>query len=211
MLRKHLHKTPTWIQKLYPDLIWKIETTRKEIFLTFDDGPIPEITEFVLDELKKYSAKATFFCVGENLQMHADIGRKVVEAGHSLGNHTFNHFKGWRTKNAKYMENVLECENQLEKFQKSQLLFRPPYGRIKKSQAASLKDYKIIMWNRLSWDFGKNLNTTSALKHLTKSPSGSILVFHDNKKSFKNMSILLPQVLDHFKENGFEFKSLVGT
>ena len=210
MFQKHLHETPSWVQKIYPDCIWNIETTRKEIFLTFDDGPIPEATEFVLDQLELYDARATFFCVGENLQKHKGIARKVVEAGHILGNHTFNHLKGWRTNNATYYENVLKCENQLGEFQESQLLFRPPYGRIKRSQAAALKEYKIIMWNRLSWDFGKNLNTSKALKYLMESPAGSILVFHDNQKSFKNMSVLLPQVLKYFKENGFEFRSLAG-
>ena len=210
MFQKHLHGTPTWVQRLYPDFIWNIETTKKEIFLTFDDGPIPEVTEYVLEQLESYDAKATFFCVGENLQKHLDIAKRVVEAGHTLGNHTFNHLKGWETNNAIYNENVNRCEEQLGELQDSQLLFRPPYGRIKRSQGAALKNYKIIMWNRLSWDFGNNLNTRNALRHLVKSPVGSILVFHDNQKSFKNMSVLLPQVLKYFKENGFEFRSLAG-
>ena len=210
MFQKHLHGTPTWVQRLYPDFIWNIETTKKEIFLTFDDGPIPEVTEYVLEQLESYDAKATFFCVGENLQKHLDIAKRVVEAGHTLGNHTFNHLKGWETNNATYNENVNRCEEQLGELQDSQLLFRPPYGRIKRSQGAALKNYKIIMWNRLSWDFGNNLNTRNALRHLVKSPVGSILVFHDNQKSFKNMSVLLPQVLKYFKENGFEFRSLAG-
>ena len=196
------------MQKMYPDFVWKIDTDKKELFLTFDDGPIPEVTEFVLEELKKHQAKATFFCVGENLKKYPEIARQVVEEGHVLGNHTYNHLKGWRTNNQRYYENLLECEKQLAEFQQSQLLFRPPYGRIKQAQATALSDYKIVMWNRLAWDFGKNLNTEKAIRYLTNAPQGSIFVFHDNQKSFKNMSVLLPEVLKHYKEEGFEFKAL---
>jgi len=196
------------MQKVYPNFVWKIDTDKKELFLTFDDGPIPDVTEFVLEELKKHQAKATFFCVGENLKKHPEIGRQIVADGHVLGNHTFNHLKGWRTPNRKYLENVLKCEETLNEFQPSSGLFRPPYGRIRRAQAAQLTDFKIIMWNRLSWDFGKNLNTEKAIQHLADAPQGSIFVFHDNKKSFENMSVLLPEVLKFYKEEGFGFKSL---
>jgi peptidoglycan/xylan/chitin deacetylase (PgdA/CDA1 family) len=203
------HKTPPWIQKLYPDFIWKVETEKKELFLTFDDGPIPEVTEFVLDELKKYDAKATFFCVGDNLIKHPGIAKKVVDSGHIFGNHTQNHLKGWQTSNEVYWNNIKECETQIAAIQPSSKLFRPPYGRIKRSQAAGLKEYKTIMWNRLAWDFEKNLDMDLALKYLTdNAPQGSIFVFHDNLKSFHNMKAMLPEVLKYYAEKGFSFSSL---
>ena len=207
-MQKYLHKTPLWMQRMYPNFVWKINTDKKELFLTFDDGPIPEVTELILEELLVYQAKATFFCVGENLEQYPKIAVQIVEEGHTLGNHTVHHLKGWQTNNKLYHEDVLKCEEQIIQFQESQLLFRPPYGRIKRAQAAALSNYKIVMWNRLSWDFGKRLNTTKALEHLNNAPSGSIFVFHDNKKSFKNVSFLLPEVLKFYKEKGFEFKSL---
>ncbi|MCP4460545.1 MAG: polysaccharide deacetylase family protein [Cytophagales bacterium] len=196
------------MQKMYPNFVWEVETNKKEIFLTFDDGPVPEVTEFVLEELKKYDAKATFFCVGENLKKYPDVAKQVVIEGHAIGNHTFNHLKGWRTNNHTYHQNVLKCEEQLKEFHQDKLLFRPPYGRIKRAQAKALSNYKIVMWNRLSWDFGKNLNHKKAIHYLTDASPGSIFVFHDNKKSFKNMSVLLPVVLKYYKERDFEFKAL---
>lgn len=206
---KLFHKTPVWIQKLYPDFIWKVDTEAKELFLTFDDGPIPEVTEYVLEELSNFNANATFFCVGENLIKHPDVAAQVVSQGHVFGNHTFNHLKGWQTNNYKYWKNVLKCQHQIEQIQTSNQLFRPPYGRIKRAQAAGLKRYKTIMWNRLAWDFEKKLDTDSALKHLTDdAPNGSIFVFHDNVKSYQNMRTLLPEVLRYYSDKGFSFKSL---
>jgi peptidoglycan/xylan/chitin deacetylase (PgdA/CDA1 family) len=203
------HKTPTWIQKLYPDFVWKIDTEQKELFLTFDDGPIPEVTEFVLEELAKHEAKATFFCVGDNLVKHPEIAQKVVQQGHVFGNHTFNHLKGWQTPNDAYWKNVEKCEEQILDIQHSRHLFRPPYGRIKRSQAAGLKQYKTVMWNRLAWDFEKNLNTDLALKYLTDdAPNGSIFVFHDNVKSYHNMKTMLPEVLRYYTKKGFSFNAL---
>lgn len=208
-MKRLLHKTPVWIQKLYPDFVWKIPTDHKELFLTFDDGPIPEVTEFVVDELAKYNAQATFFCVGENIQKHLEIAKRVVEAGHALGNHTFNHLKGWQTNNFRYWKNVLACDKQISPLQEPLLLFRPPYGRIKRSQAAALHKYKIVMWNRLAWDFEKKLDRESAIRHLTDdAPTGSIFVFHDNVKSYANMREVLPAVLKHYSSNGFIFKAI---
>ena len=207
-MRRLFHKTPIWIQKLYPDFEWKIETSKKEIFLTFDDGPIPEITEFVLDELKRVEARSTFFCVGENLDRHPELAKRIVAEGHVIGNHTYNHLKGWQTKNFTYWRNVLKCEASINKFQKSARIFRPPYGRIKRSQAKALNGFRILMWNRLSWDFERNLNTEKAFSFLTDAPSGSIFVFHDNAKSFKNLKELLPSVIDHYHKKGFDFRTL---
>jgi len=208
-MKRLLHKTPVWIQKLYSDFVWKVPTDRKELFLTFDDGPIPEVTEFVLEELAKYHAKATFFCVGENIQKHPDIAQRVVDEGHALGNHTNNHLKGWQTNNFRYFKNVLTCEQRIRAHQQSSMLFRPPYGRIKRSQAAALRRYKIVMWNRLAWDFEKNLDREAAIRHLTDdAPDGSIFVFHDNVKSYANMQEILPEVLKYYAGKGFEFRAL---
>jgi len=208
-MKRLLHKTPVWIQKLYPDFVWKVPTDQKELYLTFDDGPIPEVTEFVLDELAKFNAQATFFSVGENIQKHPDIAQQVVDAGHTLGNHTFNHLKGWQTKNYRYWKNVLQCDAQIGAHQQPTMLFRPPYGRIKRAQAAALHRYKIVMWNRLAWDFEKNLDMESAIRHLTDdAPAGSIFVFHDNVKSYANMRELLPEVLKYYAGKGFEFRAL---
>lgn len=208
-MRRLFHKTPVWIQKLYPDFVWKVDTEEKALFLTFDDGPIPEVTEYVLEELGKFHAKATFFCVGENLVKHPVLAEQVVSQGHVLGNHTFNHLKGWQTNTYQYWRNVLKSQHEIEKFQSSNHLFRPPYGRIKRAQAAGLKRYKTIMWNRLAWDFEKKLDTNLALKHLTDdAPKGSIFVFHDNVKSYQNMRTMLPEVLKYYTEKGFVFKTL---
>lgn len=208
-MKRHLHKTPLWIQKLYPQFVWQVPTEEKEIFLTFDDGPIPEVTEFVLEELKKFEAKATFFCVGENLVKHLDIAKQVVDAGHVIGNHTFNHLKGWQTGNFTYWKNVLKSEEVVTDIQQSRMLFRPPYGRIKRSQAAALNKFKIVMWNRLAWDFSPNLNIDVAIRHLNDdAPAGSIFVFHDNVKSFKNMKEILPEVLKYYSDKGYTFSSL---
>lgn len=204
-----LHKTPIWIQKLYPDFVWKIDTDRKELFLTFDDGPIPEVTDYVLDALKDHNAKATFFCVGENLTKYPMIAQRIIEEGHLVGNHTYNHLKGWETKNFTYWRNILRSQEVIQGLQVSTHLFRPPYGRIKRSQAAALKNYKVIMWNRLAWDFDKNLNVNRAIAHLTDdAPDGSIFVFHDNLKSFKNVKQILPAVLKHYSGQGYNFPTL---
>ena len=208
-MKQLLHKTPIWLKKLYPDFVWQVETKEKKLFLTFDDGPIPEVTEFVLDTLKKFNAKATFFCVGENLTKHPSIARQIVDHGQVIGNHTYNHLRGWQTSTANYIDNVEKGETELLKFHNSRRLFRPPYGRIKRSQAAELQGYKIVMWNRLAWDFDKNLNTERAIKHLNDdAPRGSIFVFHDNIKSFQKMKVILPEVLRHYSNLGFEFDVL---
>ena len=207
-MKRYLHKTPIWIQKMYPNFLWQVDTTKKELFLTFDDGPIPEITEFVLEELNKVEAKGTFFCVGENLEKNPDLSRRLVNEGHVIGNHTHNHLKGWQTANYSYWRNVLKCEHLIEEIQGSKKLFRPPYGRIKRSQAAALSRFEVVMWNRLSWDFGKNLDIELAKKHLMDVTPGSVVVFHDNIKSFKNLKQLLPFILSYYSKEGWEMKAL---
>ncbi|MCL7752197.1 polysaccharide deacetylase family protein [Polaribacter sp. Z022] len=200
--------------RIFSKYTWRFPSNKKEIFLTFDDGPTPEITEFVLDELKKYNAKATFFCIGKNIKNHPDIFDKIVSEGHSIGNHTQNHLKGWKTNSKNYIENVLECENIiLSEVKKSQQfkLFRPPYGKIKKNQAKKLleKKYKIIMWDVLSADFDTTISKEKCLQNVLKNTTkGSIIVFHDSIKAAEKMQYALPIVLKEFSEKGFIFKAI---
>lgn len=198
-------KTPSFINSLFPDLIWNIKTSKKEIFLTFDDGPIEEVTPFVLEELKKAKAKATFFCIGDNIRKHPHVYNELIEDGHLAANHTYNHLSGWKMSNEKYFGNIDKCEKLLNQENK---IFRPPYGRIKGSQIKYLKDsYKIIMWDVLSGDFDKNLNPQKCLNScIQKTNAGSIIVFHDSIKAFPILKYVLPRYIEHFSNLGFKFE-----
>lgn len=185
---------------------WKISTHEKCLYLTFDDGPEPEITPWILDLLAQYNAKATFFCVGENAQRNPEIIQRILKEGHSLGNHTHNHLKGWNTKDAQYVQNTIKASKST-----SNKLFRPPYGRIKKTQIHLLKalGYKIIMWNQLSCDYLQNLNTDKSLQTLIKHASpGNIVVFHDSIKASKNVTKILPLYLEAMTKAGYTFKAI---
>ena len=210
-----IHKTNFLMRALYPNFIWRIPTKKKEIFLTFDDGPIPEVTEFVLEELKKYNAKATFFCIGGNIEKYPDIFQKIVNQQHTIGNHTFNHVRGWDVEDDYYIDNFNECSREIFKQipnPKSQIpnFFRPPFGRIKRSQAkVILKTHKIVMWDVLTGDYDQSISQERVLsKTLQYTQKGSIVLFHDSIKASKNMIYALPKVLEHFSEQGFVFKSL---
>jgi peptidoglycan/xylan/chitin deacetylase (PgdA/CDA1 family) len=207
-------KTPLVVKKLFPDYVWEIPTQSKELYLTFDDGPTPHVTDWVLDTLKSYHAKATFFCIGSNVKNHPELFNKIVEEGHSIGNHTHNHIKGWKTKTKLYLENVLEAEKTID-VEINQLiktnLFRPPYGQIKPKQGEKLMDlgYKIVMWDVLSFDWDKTISKQECLDFvISKSKNGSIIVFHDSEKSSNNMKFALPKVLEYFTEKGFSFKAI---
>jgi peptidoglycan-N-acetylglucosamine deacetylase len=202
------HRIPFFVPILYPSLIWRIQTNQPVLYLTFDDGPIPGPTEFVLDELKKTSSKATFFCTGDNIKKHPDVFRRVLSEGHAIGNHTFNHINGWRTSTADYVNNIHQFEKQLDVGAKTKF-FRPPYGRITPSQIRALKNYKIIMWDVLSFDYSKNLSPNDCLKNtIAATRPGSIIVFHDSLKAEKNMQFALPRFIHHFLGKGFSFKTL---
>jgi len=206
-----MFRSPFFLHWLYPDLIWKIPTQEKKIYLTFDDGPVPGVTEFVLNELDKVKAKATFFCIGDNVRKYPDVFRRIIMDGHTTGNHTFNHLKGWNTPVKTYVDNVKLCDNQLttDNYQLSIQLFRPPYGRITRSQVKALKDYKIIMWDVLTHDYSKNISPDRCLRgSIAATRPGSIIVFHDSLKAEKNLSYALPRLLDHFYNNGFTFESI---
>jgi len=205
-----LHKTNFLMRALYPQFVWRKPSDEKKIYLTFDDGPIPEITEFVLETLEKYQAKATFFCIGDNINKNPGIFRKVIGAGHSVGNHTFNHLRGWATDDVTYFENSVRCKTEIEKFGIETKLFRPPYGRIKRSQARSLlPNHEIIMWDILSGDFSQNLSPETVLKKTIKhTEAGSIVLFHDSIKANKRMAYALPRFLEHFSSQEFQFSRL---
>lgn len=206
-----VHRVPFFLPWLYPDLIWRIPTLEKEIYLTFDDGPVPGPTDFVIETLRKYNCKATFFCIGDNVRRHPEVFKKIREEDHVIGNHTFNHLKGWSTPLTEYVENVRKFDEQL-RMKNGMLkieLFRPPYGRITRSQIRSLKDYKIIMWDVLTIDYNKNVSPEACLKNsVAATRNGSIVVFHDSLKAERNMMYALPRFIEHFLKEGYEFKSI---
>lgn len=196
---------PHLLKLFTPSVIWEVKTNENFVYLTFDDGPHPLITPWVLSELETYDAKATFFCVGENVSKYKETFEKFLSFKHSVGNHSFNHLNGWKTKNEIYFDNISKCD---EEFKSN--LFRPPYGKIKFSQINYLKKkYKIIMWSLLSRDYEQNLDIDEALKVLKKNiRKGSIIVFHDSIKSEKNMKKMLPEILKFLHEKKFEMKAL---
>jgi len=204
----YLIKTPWLLKKLYPTLIWDSKPAGRCIFLTFDDGPIPVVTPYVLNILKQYQAKATFFCIGDNVSKHPGVFKQVKKDGHTIGNHTFNHLKGWVTENETYLQNFKQADRQL-----NTPLFRPPYGRIKRKQISLLKnarkDLKIIMWDVLSGDFDINLSPKDCLKNVLKhTEPGSIIVFHDSERAFKRLEYVLPRALEIWSKQGYEFCAL---
>lgn len=198
-------RTPFLLRLLYPKLIWRIPTQEKIIYLTFDDGPVPGPTEFVLDQLKIFQAKATFFCIGNNVVQNNSIYQRIIEDGHAVGNHTFNHVRGWNTRNDSYFKDIADCQHVLT----ATSLFRPPYGRIKRSQLKRLPNYEIIMWDVLSYDYVQSMSQQRCLNGVINATrKGSIVVFHDSVKAEKNMSYALPRFLEHFTKEGFSFNSL---
>ncbi len=213
-------KTHRIIKKIFSNYVWDIPNAENKVYLTFDDGPTPEITEWTLKLLEKHNAKATFFCIGDNVKKFPDIYQKIISSKHSIGNHTFNHLNGWKTENNIYFENVKQCQNTLEintnnskqfqeletKNSKLETLFRPPYGKIKPSQSKILRKlrYKIIMWDVISYDFDVTISKEECLENVLKNvKSGSIIVFHDSQKAFTNLEYVLPRTLDFLSERGF--------
>jgi len=204
-------KTPSVVKKMFPNYVWSISTSEPVIYLTFDDGPTPEITEWVLHQLNEFNARATFFCIGNNVSKHANIFKQITENGHAVGNHTHNHLRGWKTKTKKYIENVNQANAVLESQLQATNLFRPPYGHIKPKQAKQLvsKGYKIIMWDVLSFDWDEQTNNKTCFENVIKNTStGSIIVFHDSIKASNNLKFTLPRVLEFFTKKGYSFKAL---
>jgi peptidoglycan/xylan/chitin deacetylase (PgdA/CDA1 family) len=210
-----VHRTPFILPLLYPSLTWRFPSENKQLYLTFDDGPVPGPTEFVLETLKSYDIKATFFCIGDNIRKHPAVFKEILNGGHKIGNHTYNHLNGWKTKEVTYVENVEECNKQIAEHSSldkgSTKIFRPPYGRITRSQIRSLANFRIIMWDVLAIDYSSRLSSTKCLKNtINASRSGSIIVFHDSYKAEKNLTFALPKYIEHFLTRGFEFKVIPG-
>ncbi|WP_396171964.1 polysaccharide deacetylase family protein [Flavobacterium sp.] len=215
-------KTNRFIKKIFSNYVWDIPNTDNKIYLTFDDGPTPAITDWVLTELEKHNAKATFFCIGNNIEKYPQIFQKVITKGHSIGNHTFNHLNGWKTSTEEYLKNsdewsIISGQYSVISGQNCKLntehckLFRPPYGRIKSSQAKKLREqgYKIIMWDVLSADFGTSISAEKCIENVLKNTkSGSIIVFHDSIKAFPRLEYTLPKVLEILAKKGFVFEKL---
>lgn len=210
-MHRFLIKVPFWVRWIFPRYIWRMPTREKVLYLTFDDGPHPEITAYVLDQLKQYGASATFFCIGKNVLAHPATYQRILAEGHAVGNHTHNHLNGLHTANNVYLANIREAAGYIETS-----LFRPPYGRIRHSQAKQVAaamqkpQAKVIMWDVLSADFDQGISPEQCLQHVVRNARpGSVVVFHDSEKAFKNMAYALPRVLSFFVEKGYVCKPLV--
>mgnify|MGYP000047047159 CR=1 FL=1 len=205
-------KTPKFVTWLYPKRIWAFSRSENKVYLSFDDGPIPEVTPWVLDQLNAYNAKATFFCIGENIKKHPEIFQRIISEGHTFGNHTFNHLKGTETASEKYIQNVDAFEKSIQnlKIQKSNL-FRPPYGKITRNQSKILqkKGYKIVMWDLLSYDWDKDISPEKCLQIVLQNiQPGSIVVFHDSVKAEKNLRYVLPKVLKNLSNQNLKLVAI---
>lgn len=196
---------PAFLKMFYPSLLWSMPAGNNRLYLTFDDGPHPEITPRVLKLLADYQAEATFFCVGENVVKYPEVYQMILNQGHLTGNHSFNHLNGWRTPLNDYYENVNLCRDVIDS-----TWFRPPYGRITPSQIQALKkEYTIVMWSVLSYDFDRETTADQCLDYvMNNADDGSIIVFHDSEKSEDKMFYALRRVLEHYTNLGYTFKSL---
>lgn len=233
-MKPYVVKTPKFVQRLYPKRVWAFPNAQDKVYLTFDDGPIPQVTPWVLDILKEYNAKATFFCIGDNVKKHTGLFRRIYSEGHSIGNHTFNHLNGSKTKIDTYLDNVQKAEEEMMKLEvglpsnehpgvkisdKSKIdkkanataLFRPPYGKISQRQASALqkKGYTIVMWDVLSADFDTSISAEKCLDNVLGAiDPGSIVVFHDSLKAWKNVKYTLPKVLEYISEKGWNCEAI---
>jgi len=201
-------KIPEWLKKIYSSCIWQIPTKQKIIYLSFDDGPHEVATPFVLATLKKYNAKGTFFCIGKNVVAHLHLYHQIINEGHAVGNHTFNHINGWKNKAGVYLENIAQAKKVIDSN-----LFRPPYGKISFAQIRAISKHdnavKIIMWSVLSADFDSNVLKEQCVKNvIDNAVNGSIIVFHDSEKAFENLKFTLPKVLEYFNQRGYEFRKI---
>jgi peptidoglycan/xylan/chitin deacetylase (PgdA/CDA1 family) len=201
-------KTPWWLKKIYPGCVWDVYPKEKILYLSFDDGPHPVITAFVLEELIKFNAKATFFCIGKNVQRYPEIYQRLLDEGHAAGNHTQHHINGWKTGDEEYLHDIQKADNLIRS-----PLYRPPYGRIRKSQVRLMKqrfpNMKIIMWNVLAGDWIQDMTAEDCFKKvLSKISDGDIIVFHDSEKAMPRMQYALPRLLEYFTLKGYRFDKI---
>lgn len=197
-------RSPKSLRWIYPNRIWGMSTNEKVVYLTFDDGPIPELTPWVLDLLQEYNIKATFFCIGSNVEKHPSIYQRILDEGHQVGNHSMNHENGFKTQVTSYIESINQANRLIQSH-----LYRPPYGRMTKKQESALEGkYKVIMWSWLSQDYDNNMSSDKIVAAATKIKPGDILVFHDNVKATDNLKKSLPVILQNLINEGFTFDSI---
>lgn len=207
---------PGFIKRIYKNRIWEGPATNKSVYLTFDDGPVPVVTPWVLELLQRYNAKATFFCIGENVQENPGIYRQILAEGHTIGNHTYNHLNGWKTSTPEYLLNTLKAQQILEKnlpenFALKNPFFRPPYGKITGRQAGELekRGFRIVMWSIVSMDYDPSVSADKCLYNVMQNVRpGSVIVFHDSFKAQPNLTAILPRILDQLNQEGYKFKAL---
>ncbi len=209
-MQRFFIKTPWIAKKFFPDYIWSIPANDKSIYLSFDDGPHPRITPWVLELLKQHNSLATFFCLGSNVEMYPDVYKRIIDEGHAVGNHSWSHYNGWYTPNEVYLNDVAKAVPLI-----NSNLFRPPYGRIKTAQAKAIpsamkrEDAKLIMWDVLSGDFDTSYSRSRCLKNVMKNyEPGSIIVFHDSEKAFMNLEYVLPKLLVRLEEEGYKCRKI---
>jgi len=209
-MRNYLFRNPQFFSWIYSHSVWNLKDELQAIYLTFDDGPTPEVTEYVLDQLNQYDAQATFFCVGENIEKNPSIIDRINSQGSTIGNHTFDHERGIKSSKTDYLKSVERCNLALGNLGISSRLFRPPYGSLSLTQHKEITQngYRVIFWSHLSGDFDHKLNIEESLKSLKKAKAGSVLLFHDSLNAFANLRVLLPEVLKHFSSLGFTFKKI---
>ncbi len=204
-------KTHPIVRHLFRKYVWRMPSKDKTIYLTFDDGPTEEITDWVLDQLQKFDARATFFLIGKNVEDLPEIAKSIANSGHSIGNHTYNHVNGWHVPYHDYIENVDKCDQTLQKLGIATRLFRPPYGKLTRLQSGKvLQDgYKVYMWDILSADFDVEITPEKCLDNVLRNICpGSIIIFHDSKKAFRNLEYVLPRTLEYLKKEGYECAAL---
>jgi len=205
-------KTPWIVKKIFSSYVWNMPANEKNIYLSFDDGPHPEITAFVLEELRKYNAQASFFCIGNNVALYPEVYKQILNEGHVIGNHTYSHPNGWETALEEYVEDIFAASKYI-----NSNLFRPPYGRIRKQQAKAVPkamnncNARIIMWDVLSADFDTSFSPRQCLDNVVRNcTNGSIVVFHDSEKAFPNLKYSLPLALKKLSDDGYAFKRIEG-
>ena len=201
----YVPKVPGIFWRLFPGLLWKMPETDRSLFLTFDDGPIPGVTDFALEQLEKFGAKATFFCLGKNVEAHPALYQRIIKSGHAIGNHTYHHLNGWETDDEIYYDDIDRCAQKV-----NSRYFRPPYGKITMAQINYLKPhYKIVMWDVMSGDFDPEISKEKCLKNVINNASdGSIIVMHDSAKAEPKLRFALPKILEHFSEKGYLFLAI---